>query len=258
MGVPRALWSSGIKPFPVYGRWWVRASVEALLSLCSSVVYRVVLNYEFAILVLGLNLSMAIGKSCFRFEPFDGHWKIIDSITRYFLEAVKTYNGAPQRLVSSEIRLICDLEQPEPTWTSQAEFIIPYDLESLKNNYFIGIRLKMRFEGEEAPEQRFIETIVGIEDRDPHKWSESKWRCLKVQWDETSTIPRPDRKTEEGEKEVPGSFLRCLRPATTSPEVEEKKGTSAATPLLDAERKKGFRQLPPRALLAENRVDERR
>nr|GMC77856.1 auxin response factor 2-like isoform X2 [Ipomoea batatas] len=51
----------------------------------------------------------------------------------------------------------------------------------------------MRFEGEEAPEQRFIGTIVGIEDRDLHKWPESKWRCLKVQWDENSTIPRPDR-----------------------------------------------------------------
>nr|GMD78420.1 auxin response factor 2-like isoform X1 [Ipomoea batatas] len=51
----------------------------------------------------------------------------------------------------------------------------------------------MRFEGEEAPEQRFIGTIVGIEDHDPHKWPESKWRCLKVQWDETSTISRPDR-----------------------------------------------------------------
>nr|GMD72544.1 Auxin response factor 2 [Ipomoea batatas] len=53
--------------------------------------------------------------------------------------------------------------------TSPAEFIIPYDLESLKNNYIIGMRFKMRFEGEEAPEQRFIGTIVGIEDCDPHK-----------------------------------------------------------------------------------------
>nr|GMD04150.1 auxin response factor 2-like [Ipomoea batatas] len=54
----------------------------------------------------------------------------------------------------------------------------------------------MRFEGEEAPEQRFIGTIVGIEDHDPHKWPKSKWRCLKVQWDETSTISRPDRMNE--------------------------------------------------------------
>ncbi|KAK6147979.1 hypothetical protein DH2020_018891 [Rehmannia glutinosa] len=79
--------------------------------------------------------------------------------------------------------------------TSPAEFIVPYDqyMESVKNNYSIGMRFKMRFEGEEAPEQRFTGTIVGIEDADTKRWPESKWRCLKVRWDETSTIPRPER-----------------------------------------------------------------
>jgi hypothetical protein len=40
--------------------------------------------------------------------------------------------------------------------TSPSEFIIPYDqyMESLKHNYSIGMRFRMRFEGEEAPEQR--------------------------------------------------------------------------------------------------------
>jgi hypothetical protein len=40
--------------------------------------------------------------------------------------------------------------------TSPSEFIIPYDqyMESVKNNYSIGMRFRMRFEGEEAPEQR--------------------------------------------------------------------------------------------------------
>ncbi|XP_059643899.1 auxin response factor 2B-like [Cornus florida] len=79
--------------------------------------------------------------------------------------------------------------------TSPAEFIIPFDqyMESVKNNYSIGMRFKMRFEGEEAPEQRFTGTIVGTEDADHKKWPESKWRCLKVRWDETSTVPRPER-----------------------------------------------------------------
>ncbi|XP_051135637.1 auxin response factor 2B-like isoform X2 [Andrographis paniculata] len=79
--------------------------------------------------------------------------------------------------------------------TSPAEFIVPYDryMESLKSNYFIGMRFKMRFEGEEVPEQRFTGTIVGIEAADSKNWPESKWRCLKVRWDEISTIPRPDR-----------------------------------------------------------------
>ncbi|XP_021719139.1 auxin response factor 2B-like isoform X1 [Chenopodium quinoa] len=79
--------------------------------------------------------------------------------------------------------------------TSPAQFIVPYDqyMESLKNQYSIGMRFKMRFEGEESPEQRFTGTIVGMEDANPHRWQDSKWRCLKVRWDETSTIPRPDR-----------------------------------------------------------------
>ncbi|THU53746.1 hypothetical protein C4D60_Mb10t17690 [Musa balbisiana] len=58
---------------------------------------------------------------------------------------------------------------------------------------FRGMRFKMRFEGEEAPEQRFTGTIVGIGDADSSRWPGSKWKCLKVRWDETSSIPRPDR-----------------------------------------------------------------
>ncbi|CAN0915910.1 Auxin response factor 2 [Linum grandiflorum] len=79
--------------------------------------------------------------------------------------------------------------------TSPSQFIVPFDqyVESAKSNYTIGMRFKMRFEGEEAPEQRFTGTIVGIEDADPKRWQESKWRCLKVRWDENSSIPRPER-----------------------------------------------------------------
>uniref|UniRef100_A0ACD5W4R9 Uncharacterized protein n=1 Tax=Avena sativa TaxID=4498 RepID=A0ACD5W4R9_AVESA len=66
--------------------------------------------------------------------------------------------------------------------TSPAEFVVPQDryMESLKCNYSIGMRFKMRFEGEEAPEQRFTGTIVGIGDSDPAGWAESQWRSLKV------------------------------------------------------------------------------
>jgi hypothetical protein len=79
--------------------------------------------------------------------------------------------------------------------TSPAEFVVPHDryIESLKRNYSIGMRFKMRFEGEEAPEQRFTGTIVGMGDSDPTGWAESQWRSLKVRWDEASSIPRPER-----------------------------------------------------------------
>ncbi|KAE8023777.1 hypothetical protein FH972_009440 [Carpinus fangiana] len=78
--------------------------------------------------------------------------------------------------------------------TSPAEFIVPYDkyVDSVKNNCSIGMRFKMRFEGEEAPEQRFSGTVVGTEDADPIRWPGSKWRCLKVRWDETSPVHRPE------------------------------------------------------------------
>ncbi|KAE9608607.1 putative transcription factor ARF family [Lupinus albus] len=79
--------------------------------------------------------------------------------------------------------------------TSPAEFLVPYNqyMESLKNRYTIGMRFRMRFEGDEAPEQRFTGTVVGIEDSDSKTWPDSKWRSLKVKWDETSNIPRPNR-----------------------------------------------------------------
>ncbi|XP_019414721.1 PREDICTED: auxin response factor 2-like [Lupinus angustifolius] len=80
-------------------------------------------------------------------------------------------------------------------WTNLTEFIVPYDqyMESLNINYTIGMHIKMKFEGEEALEQRCTGTIVGIEDVDPKKWPDSKWRSLKVKWDETSNILLPDR-----------------------------------------------------------------
>ncbi|GLJ58898.1 hypothetical protein SUGI_1483370 [Cryptomeria japonica] len=51
----------------------------------------------------------------------------------------------------------------------------------------------MRIEGEAAPEQRFTGTIIEIGDSDPLRWPGSKWRCLKVQWDATSAVPRPEK-----------------------------------------------------------------
>ncbi|KAK4753652.1 hypothetical protein SAY87_001756 [Trapa incisa] len=79
--------------------------------------------------------------------------------------------------------------------TSPAEFIIPFEkyVESVKVNYSIGMRFKMKFEGEEAPEQRFSGTVVEIDDADRVRWPGSKWRCLMVQWDEMSSIHRPGR-----------------------------------------------------------------
>ncbi|CAL1373628.1 unnamed protein product [Linum trigynum] len=75
-----------------------------------------------------------------------------------------------------------------------SQFIISLNkyLEAVDNKFVVGKRFKMRFEGEDSPERRFSGTIVGVEDFSVH-WAESKWRSLKVQWDEPASIPRPDK-----------------------------------------------------------------
>nr|XP_009387025.1 PREDICTED: auxin response factor 23 isoform X2 [Musa acuminata subsp. malaccensis] len=103
------------------------------------------------------------------------------------------------------------------------EFIVPFDhVDSIKSNHSIGMRFKMRFEGEETPEQRFTGTIVGIGDADPSRWTGSKWRCLKVRWDEASLIPRPERVSPWKIEPVltpppnPGPMPRPKRPRTSN------------------------------------------
>ncbi|KAL3499203.1 hypothetical protein ACH5RR_038296 [Cinchona calisaya] len=75
-----------------------------------------------------------------------------------------------------------------------SQFIIGLNkyLESINNGFGVGMRFKMRFEGEDSPERRFTGTIVGVEDISL-QWKESKWRSLKVQWDEPASITRPER-----------------------------------------------------------------
>ncbi|GFP80454.1 auxin response factor 1 [Phtheirospermum japonicum] len=80
--------------------------------------------------------------------------------------------------------------------TSRSEFIVSLNkyLEAQTHKLSVGMRYKMRFEGEEVPERRFSGTIVGVGDDDASSgWPDSDWRSLKVQWDEPSLIMRPDR-----------------------------------------------------------------
>ncbi|KAL3620768.1 Arf GTPase arf1 [Castilleja foliolosa] len=80
--------------------------------------------------------------------------------------------------------------------TSRSEFIVSLNkyLEAQAHKLSVGMRYKMRFEGEEVPERRFNGTIVGVGDDDTSSgWPDSDWRSLKVQWDEPSLILRPDR-----------------------------------------------------------------
>ncbi|WOL01576.1 auxin response factor 7 [Canna indica] len=79
--------------------------------------------------------------------------------------------------------------------TCQSEFIVSVSkyLEAKNHKFSIGSRFRMRFEGDEAPERRFSGTIVATGDNKPSPWEDSEWRSLKVQWDEPSSVPCPDR-----------------------------------------------------------------
>ncbi|PSS29108.1 Auxin response factor like [Actinidia chinensis var. chinensis] len=79
--------------------------------------------------------------------------------------------------------------------TSRSEFIVSVNkyLEAQTHKLSVGMRFKMRFEGEEVPERRFSGTIVGVGESASSRWPDSEWRSLKVQWDEPSPILRPER-----------------------------------------------------------------
>ncbi|TYH38840.1 hypothetical protein ES332_D12G137700v1 [Gossypium tomentosum] len=89
-------------------------------------------------------------------------------------------------------------------------------LEAINNRSSVGMRFKMRFEGEDSPERRFTGTIVGVGDASPH-WSESKWRSLKIQWDEPAMIQRPERVSPwEIEPFSASASINLIQPAVKS------------------------------------------
>ncbi|XP_078433812.1 auxin response factor 9-like isoform X2 [Wolffia australiana] len=78
---------------------------------------------------------------------------------------------------------------------SRSEFIVSLNkyLEAKQRKLSIGMRFKMRFEGEDAPERRFSGTVLSVGDSTSSCWVDSEWRTIKVQWDEPSGMPRPER-----------------------------------------------------------------
>ncbi|KAE8660516.1 Auxin response factor 9 [Hibiscus syriacus] len=99
-----------------------------------------------------------------------------------------------------------------------SQFIIGVNkyLDAINNGFSVGMRFKMRFEGEDSPERRFTGTIVGAGDYSPH-WSASKWRSLKIQWDEPATIQRPERVSPwEIEPFVASASINLVQPALKS------------------------------------------
>ncbi|XP_015577377.1 auxin response factor 11 [Ricinus communis] len=111
----------------------------------------------------------------------------------------------PSSVISSQSMHLGVLATASHAVTTQTLFVVYYKprtsqfiiglnkyLEAVNHGFSLGMRFKMRFEGEDSPERRFMGTIVGVGDFSP-EWSGSKWRSLKIQWDEPATVQRPDR-----------------------------------------------------------------
>uniref|UniRef100_A0A1J3HXW3 Auxin response factor n=1 Tax=Noccaea caerulescens TaxID=107243 RepID=A0A1J3HXW3_NOCCA len=119
--------------------------------------------------------------------------------------ANRQQNSMPSSVISSHsmhlgvLATACHATQTRTMFTvyykpRTSQFIISLNkyLEAMNNKFTIGVRFKMRFEGDDSPERRYSGTVVGLKDCSPH-WKDSKWRCLEVHWDEPASISRPDK-----------------------------------------------------------------
>ncbi|CAM0904537.1 unnamed protein product [Alopecurus aequalis] len=114
--------------------------------------------------------------------------------------------------------------------TSRSEFVVSVNkyLEAKKQNISVGMRFKMKFEGDEALERSFSGTITGIGSTttmSTSSWADSDWKSLKVQWDEPSSILRPD-KVSPWELEP----LDAANPQPPQPPLRNKRARPPASP----------------------------
>ncbi|XP_073025484.1 auxin response factor 18-like isoform X3 [Primulina eburnea] len=114
-------------------------------------------------------------------------------------------SSMPPSVISSQSMHLGVLATASHAITTQTRFVVYYKprtcqfiiglnkyLEAMHHKFSLGMRFKMRFEGEDSPERRFAGTIVGVGDLSS-EWTGSNWRSLKIQWDEPAAILRPER-----------------------------------------------------------------
>nr|ARR29287.1 auxin response factor 2 [Cyrtomium guizhouense] len=110
---------------------------------------------------------------------------------------------------------------------SSSSFVVPVEklTASVSNKLSVGMRFKMKFEGEDATERSYAGTITGIEDLNAACWPNSKWRSLRVNWDEMTNH-------EQRERISPWEIELCVHsqaPANLSPAPKSKRLRAAST-----------------------------
>ncbi|KAJ3692646.1 hypothetical protein LUZ60_011741 [Juncus effusus] len=70
--------------------------------------------------------------------------------------------------------------------TSPSQFVIPLPKfhKAIYTQISVGTRFGMMFETDDSNKRRYMGTIKAINDFDPLRWPNSKWRNLQVEWDE--------------------------------------------------------------------------
>ncbi|XP_073159264.1 auxin response factor 18-like isoform X2 [Henckelia pumila] len=135
-------------------------------------------------------------------------------------------SSMPPSVISSQSMHLGVLATASHAITTQTIFVVYYKprtcqfiiglnkyLGAMHHKFSLGMRFKMRFEGEDSPERRFVGTIVGVGDFSS-EWAGSNWRSLKIQWDEPATLQRPERVSPwEIEPFVPSASVDMSQPA---------------------------------------------
>ncbi|CAA2958827.1 auxin response factor 18 isoform X1 [Olea europaea subsp. europaea] len=133
----------------------------------------------------------------------------------------------PTSVISSESMHLGVLASASHAITTKTLFVVYYKprasqfiiglntyLEAIKHKFYVGMRFKMRFKEEESPERRSTGTVIGVGDSSTH-WTDSKWRSLKIQWDEPATEHWSERVSSwEIEPFVASASVDITQPAT--------------------------------------------
>ncbi|KAK4411518.1 Auxin response factor 18 [Sesamum angolense] len=160
-------------------------------------------------------------------------------------------SSMPPSVISSQSMHLGVLATASHAITTQTLFVVYYKprtsqfiiglnkyLEAMQHGFSVGMRFKMRFEGEDSPERRFTGTIVGVGDFSS-QWTNSTWRSLKVQWDEPASILRPERVSPwdiepfvaSASVDVSQPAIKIKRPRPLDLPLTETTTPSAASPL---------------------------
>ncbi|KAL0428718.1 UNVERIFIED_CONTAM: Auxin response factor 11 [Sesamum radiatum] len=113
-------------------------------------------------------------------------------------------SSMPPSVISSQSMHLGVLATASHAITTQTLFVVFYKprtsqfiiglnkyLEAMQHGFSVGMRFKMRFEGEDSPREG--SSSIFLRGDFSSQWTNSTWRSLKVQWDEPASILRPER-----------------------------------------------------------------